>query len=393
MKALVNQAINQGDGILLLVPNWIPRTFNKPARRLRLHPDDYTALGIKRGSIVERWFTATFPAVTGPYAPEDEGMSYVYVDGEKILLKTVVDELGAELIGDGLMERYGKWPMFSKFYDYQFPSFHHLHHTQEAADCVGAMSKPEAYYFPIQMNLQADYPIAYTFFGFDPSVSKEEIIDRLKLFETRDNRITELARAFRLEIGTGWYVPPGTLHACGSLCTYEPQWNSDVFSVWENNPSGEAQDYSYLASSVPEDKERDIEYLYSLMVQDVNFDPDFRRKYFRRPIMAEETEAYNQKWITYGNPYFGAKELTVFPGQKVTVKDKAAYGTILLQGYGTLGTYRAESPQIIRFGQQTYDEFFVCESRAKEGVKIENLSNEPMVFLKHFANNCGMPEV
>ena len=393
MKSLANQAINQGEGILLLVPNWIPRTFNRPAHRLKLHPDDYTALGIKRGSIVERWFTATSPTAHAVGAPEDEGMSYVYVDGEKILLKTVIEELGAELIGPDLMDRYGKWPMFSKFYDYEFSSFHHLHHTQEAASCVGATMKPEAYYFPFQMNMQTAYPLAYTFFGFDPSVSKEEIIERLLRFEERDNRITELSRAFRLEMGTGWYVPPGTLHACGSLCTYEPQWNSDVYSVWENNPSGEAQEYSSFASSVPEGKERDVEYIYSLMNSEVNFDPEFRKKYFRRPLIDEETEAYSQKWITYGNPYFGGKELTVYPGQTAVIKDDAAYGTILIQGYGTFGSFRAESPQVIRFGQQTNDEFFVSESKAKEGVVVKNLSSEPMVFLKHFANNCGMPEV
>jgi len=392
MKALANQAINQGDGILLLVPNWIPRLFNGPGRRLKLHPDDITAFGVERGNIVERWFTATSPVAFGAGAPSDEGMSYVYVDGEKILLKTVFEELGAELIGDELMAKYGKWPMFSKFYDYQFASFHHLHHMEDAATCVGLQPKPEAYYFPVQMNISSVYPIAYTFFGFDPSVTKEEIMDRLRLFEKMDNRITELSRAFRLEIGTGWYTPPGVLHSCGPLCTYEPQWNSDVASVWENNPSGESQPYELFAQAVPEGKERDIEYIYSLMDMEVNFDPYYREKYFRKPIMAEETDAYSQKWITYGNPYFGAKELVVYPGQTVIVKDAAAYGTILIQGYGSFGTYRAESQQIIRFGQQTYDEFFVSDSKAKEGVKIENRSNEPMVFLKHFANNCGMPE-
>ena len=42
-------------------------------------------------------------------------------------------------------------------------------------------------------------------------------------------------------------------------------------------------------------------------------------------------------WITYGGGYYSAKELTVLPGRTVTIKDAAAYGLILTQGYGTLG--------------------------------------------------------
>lgn len=390
-KALIDQAINQGSGILKLVPNWVPRTFNRPGKRLRLHPDDYTACGIKRGYIEERWFCATNLVKPGPYSPEDEGLSYVYVDGEKVLFLDVVNQLKGQLIGDELMEKYGKWPMFSKFYDYQYASFHHVHHMQEAAECIGAQPKPEAYYFPPQMNMSGVGASPYTFFGFDPSVTKEEIMERLRMYETADNHITDLSRAFRLELGTGWYTPAGVLHACGSLCTYEPQWTSDVFSAWENCPSGEMMDYGNLASGIPEGKERDLEYIFNLMDWDVNFDPEYRKKYFRRPIVEVETPEYVQKWITYGNPYFGAKELTVMPGKTVVIKDKAAYGCIVIQGYGTMGAHKVESPQVIRYGQQTSDEFFVSHQAATEGVVIQNLSSEPLVMLKHFASNCGMP--
>ena len=53
-------------------------------------------------------------------------------------------------------------------------------------------------------------------------------------YEKGDTRITELSRAYRIELGTGWYTPPGVIHAPGSYLTYEPQWNSDVNSVYEN---------------------------------------------------------------------------------------------------------------------------------------------------------------
>jgi mannose-6-phosphate isomerase class I len=74
-----------------------------------------------------------------------------------------------------------------------------------------------------------------TYFGFDPSVTKEMVRQRLLDFENRDTRLTELSRAYRLTPGTGWYVPAGVVHAPGSLLTYEPQWNSDVASIFEKS--------------------------------------------------------------------------------------------------------------------------------------------------------------
>ncbi|MBL7734034.1 MAG: hypothetical protein JNL51_01150, partial [Chitinophagaceae bacterium] len=80
-----------------------------------------------------------------------------------------------------------------------------------------------------------------------------------------------------------------------------------------------------------------------------------------------------------------AKELTVFPGASVTIKDGAAYGMIMMQGHGRMGVWDVETPALIRYGQLTNDEFFVAESAAKEGVTIVNPSaTDPIVMLKHF---------
>ena len=66
----------------------------------------------------------------------------------------------------------------------------------------------------------------------------------------------------------------------------------------------------------------------------------------------------------------------------------AAYGMIMLQGHGTFGVHKIETPSLIRYGQLTNDEYFVSAKAAKEGVVIENTSNsDPIVMLKHFAEN------
>ena len=73
----IRETFEKGEGILRLAPVFVPRRFSSPGRRLRLHPDDYFALGTERGAIKERWFSSVIPAMNGPLAPEDEGLSYV----------------------------------------------------------------------------------------------------------------------------------------------------------------------------------------------------------------------------------------------------------------------------------------------------------------------------
>ena len=104
----IRRILSDGDGVLSMVPTWVPRPFNKPGKRIRLHPDDYFAMGMDRGAIVERWFSSITHVETAGAEP-NEGMSYVNVDDNiesKILFKDFVDELGADLIGDELMERF-----------------------------------------------------------------------------------------------------------------------------------------------------------------------------------------------------------------------------------------------------------------------------------------------
>ena len=72
---IADRALDQGQGILRLAPNWVPRSFCIPGRRLKLHPDDYYALGANRGGIDERWLSSTIAADNGPGTPSDEGLS------------------------------------------------------------------------------------------------------------------------------------------------------------------------------------------------------------------------------------------------------------------------------------------------------------------------------
>ncbi len=396
---LARQALDAGQGVLRLTPTWVPRSFCVPGRRLRLHTKDLYALGGNRGGIDERWFASTTKADNGPLTADDEGLSYIYVDGQKVTLRDAMGLLGEQILGGEAIDRFGGWVMYSKFFDNMYPLPHHMHQSDEFAAKVGRVGKPEAYYFPPQYNFALDtYP--YTFFGFEPGTTKEQVIDCLKRWNEGDNGILALSKAYRLTPGTGWDVPPGILHAPGTMCTYEPQRASDVFSMWQSLVADYlVVDRAFLVKDVPEDKRNDYDYLISMLDWDANVDPNFKDCHYTEPRPARDpgvmqAEGYHENWIVYGSEYFSAKELTVYPGRTVTIKDVAAYGLICVQGYGRFGQFPISSPSMIRFGEMTEDEFFVTVEAAGRGVQITNLSTtEPLVILKHFnPGNSEMPQ-
>ncbi len=395
--SIAQKALEQGQGILRLTPTWVPRSFCVPGRRIKLHPDDYYVLGGERGGIDERWFSSTTPAKNGPLTGENEGLSHIVCRDEdgsetQFLLKDAVDELKGELIGDRLWNEYQSWPMYSKFFDNMGPLPHHLHHNDEQAALIGQLGKPEAYYFPPQVNNHGgDFP--YTFFGIAPGTTKEQIKECLQNFTKGDNKITNYSSAYRLEPGTGWDVPPGLLHAPGSMCTYEPQKASDVFAMYQSLVNEAIIPEELLWNGTPKDQIGNYDQLMDAIDWDLNTDPQMMTNRFMRPKPVRdeaemEADGYREVWVCYKSDAFSAKELTVLPGQTVTIKDSAAYGLIMMQGRGKMGVWDIETPTMIRYGQLTNDEFFVSEKAALNGVQITNHSTtDPIVMLKHFGPN------
>ena len=392
-QALANRALDQGQGVVRLTPTWVPRSFCIPGRRIKLHPDDYYALGANRGGIDERWFSSTTPADNGPLTSKNEGLSHIVVeDGgktEQFLLRDAVAELKGQLIGEDMWNAHRAWPMYSKFFDNQGALPFHIHHNDEYAARVNAKGKPEAYYFPPQANNHGgDFP--FTFFGLQPGVTKSQVRDALVRFSKGDNRITDLSAAHCLTPGTGWDVPPGILHAPGSLCTYEPQKASDVFAMYESVSHDKVIPEELLWKDTPKDQVGNFDYLVEVIDWEKNIDPNFKANHFMAPLPVADleqmrSEGYEEKWICYRSESYSAKELTILPGRTVTINDRGAYGLIVLQGHGKLGVWDIETPALIRFGQLTHDEYFVSDGAAKAGIVVANPSHtDPIVMLKHF---------
>jgi hypothetical protein len=389
-RARVQESINRGSGVLRLEPSWVPRSFMIPGRRLKLHPDDLYSFGGHRGGINERWFSSTTKASNGPYTTPDEGLSYVHsAGGPKFLLKDAVESAGDLLLGADVMEREGGWNLLCKFFDNMGPIPHHMHQSDEFAKLVGQKGKPEAYYFPPQYNqLNNNFP--HTYMGLEPGTTKADIRRCLERWNRGDNGILLHSRAYLLEPGSGWQINPGILHAPGSLVTYEPQVNSDVFAMFQSEVEGRIVDWSLMTKDVRQEFHHDYDYLISMLDWEANVNPEFAKSNKTHPkpvhpIEEMEEAGYRENWITYGTGYYSAKELTVLPRRTVTITDAAAYGLILTQGYGMFGTTPVATPSMIRFGDLTEDELFVTADAAKAGIRIENPSStDPFVILKHF---------
>jgi hypothetical protein len=400
VAGLVEAEISATGGLLRLAPCWVPRSFLQPGRRLKLHPDDLYAYGLNRGGIDERWFASTTPAANENRTP-DEGLSYVIVGKSRFTFRQAVAECGSALIGESIWAKYKKWPVYSKFFDNMGPIPHHMHQNAAQAALVGQEGKPESYYFPAQHNnVGNNFP--YTFMGLEPGTTKAQVRKCLENWNKGDNGILDLSRAYRLKIGSGWLINPCILHAPGSLCTYEPQWGSDVFAMYQNLVEGREFRWSLLVKDMPPEHHENLDFIVDQLDWDKNVDPKFKENHYLEPVPVADTrsEGYMDRWIVYGKvdgeQLFTAKELTVEAGVKATITDTGAYGLICVQGTGKINRQLLNSPKIIRFHELTEDEYFVSENAAKAGITFENTSKtEPLVVLRYFGPevNPDAPEM
>lgn len=400
VSQMVNRAMEEGEGVLRLMPTWVPRSYLVPGRRLKLDQRDLYAYGADRGGIDERWIASTTMAMNENRTP-DEGFSFIVFGNERFKLKDAIEAEGERMIGQALWSKYKRWPVYSKFFDNLGPIPHHLHQSESQARLVGREGKPEGYYFPPQLNATyGNFP--HTYFGLEPGTTKADIRACLERWNNGDNNILSYSKAYKLVPGTGWMVPTRVLHAPGSLLTYEPQWGSDVLSMFQSMVDGRQVKHELLLQDVPEDRHSDLDFITDLVDWERNTDPEFKRKHYIEPILATggDGEGFIDRWVVYGTiageQKFSAKELTVAPGASCTLRDNAASGLIVTQGHGEIGKVEIDCPSVIRFGQMTQDEVFITAEAAAEGLVVVNHSQtDPLVTLRYFGPDVhsSMPEV
>lgn len=391
----VSAALEVGNGILHLAPTWVPRFFAVPGGRIGLARQDLYSYGPHRGGIDERWLASTTQPDNGPDTGPNEGLSEIVApDGERVLLRDAVDEMPGELIGAEMYEKWGRWPTLGKLFDNVGPLPMHIHPRKEHAALVGEVHKPEAYYFPPQYN-QILHSFPHTFFGLNPGTTREDLVRCLERWNEGDNGVLDLSRAYRVKVGDGgWMMPPGVLHAPASAVTYEIQWGTDTFAMFQSLVDGTTIPWDLVVKNVPDDRRDDLDFIVSLVDWENNVRDDFKEYYGRatRLDAGGDGEGYSDSWVIHGTSLgedvFSAKELIVQPGHSVTLRDRGPSGILVVQGHGEIGPYDAEAAGLVRFGELTHDEFFVTAVAAAEGFTVRNTGRGPLVILRHLGPGC-----
>jgi hypothetical protein len=171
--------------------------------------------------------------------------------------------------------------------------------------------------------------------------------------------------------------------------------------MFQNLVDGRTLPWSQLVKDVPEDRHDDLDYIVGMVDWDANVNPTFKRDHFLAPVPVGYAvdEGWQDRWVIYGKvdgeDLYSARELTVEPGRELTLRDRSAAGAVVIQGHGTIGPHQVEAPSLVRYGELTWDEFFITAEAAGEGVRISNAGHEPLVILRYFGPGAGgdMPDV
>src|SRR5207237_9917107 len=130
-----------------------------------------------------------------------------------------------------------------------------------------------------------------------PCTTNTDILPRPERWTVGANGILDHSKAYRLQPGTRWLVPPCVLHAPGSFVTYEPQWGSDVFGMYQSLVEGRPVPWSLLVKDFPAEKHNDNRYMVDALDWEANVNPNFKDSHYLEPITATKGDGFEDKWI------------------------------------------------------------------------------------------------
>jgi len=402
IRRTIEAEFDRTGGVFRLAPCWVGRPgIIIPGRRIKLL-DDYFSQDV---AVNERWLASVTYADNGGYnkfCPKDHGYSYIVVGDAKIQLKDALAVCGELLLGKGRA-----WDVLPKFFDNNGRIPHHLHPCDKHVR-QGLTGKPESYHFPLELNVNRN-ALPATPLGVDPAYTDEQILSYLRRYFDGDNRLTDLANTVNLVPGTGYFMPPCTLHAPGSLVTYELQVASDVTCIPESRVGDMVMPPDLVDRDLPVTVARDgreavFQYILKMIqCPDSGNRENFRQEYFRPPVTVREEGARRQDFVIYRcgrasrkyNPDLYSSKHTTVPGQADwTLHENAAFGTIVLGGYGTFQV-PGKSPVTVASASLYHkrdeilaDEVFVAAAAARQ-LQVACASAERLSFYQHFASHSN----
>ncbi len=412
IRSMITEELERTGGIFRLAPTWVGRPgIVIPGRRIKLR-DDYMSQEV---AVNERWLASATYADNGAYnsvCPPDHGLSYLVIGDARIQLKEALQECGDLLLGKGR-----EWDVLPKFFDNWHRIPNHIHPCQD--HCTkGLTGKPESYYFPEELNMDRNASPASPF-GVDPSYSDAQVMGYLMHYFKGDNRLTDISNTVNLIPGTGWFMPACTLHAPGSLVTYELQAASDITCIPESRVNDMVMPADLVDRDIPvkiatDGMEKVCRHILSMLrCRNSGNGENFRAQYFRPPVPLFSTEDGSQRWVIYrtgkrseaSNPdLYSAKKSMVASGRVLELQEKAAFGAIVLSGHGTVAVdgrkpLAVESASMFPTRDALGgDEFFVAAGAAAK-FRLACASIESLHVYQHFASgsnpearNIAVPE-
>ena len=392
----IKKFIKNSNGILKLRPAWIAHDFLTSGKRLGL-PDDLYDQG-ERGQIMERWFCSVTHA-ENRINIEDEGLSYLEIPGENILVKDAIQQC-PEIIGLEYSKSHNGLEYLIKLYDFGCRLFLHFHQEKKYVESQGKNPKDEAYYF-----LDAPLgPHPETFFGVHPYIVKNNL--QYKIFEPLlkewtggDAEILKHSRAFYCVPGEGFLLKSGILHAPGSVLTMEIQESSDVGAILQPKVGNYVIDKRMLTKDVSNEDLKKFGPEKAVLRQidwEACANPDLYKQmhlYPKRCLTSEQNGIY-ENWIYYGTNKFSGKRLILKPNQVFFNKELGVHNIFVWKGKAEVGGYEVEAGDFNL--KYCNDELLICHDRAIEGYMIKNTGNEDLVLFKYFGpdiNNDIIPDL
>lgn len=386
-RALVEKALEMGNGILNLKPALVARDFLPPGRRLGLKENEYE-VG-ERGWISERWLASVTKA-DNLIGPEDEGLSYLDIESDsKITLKKAVEIAGDLIMGRQYAKTHKGLGRLAKIYDFGARIPYHIHQMKKDAALVGKNSKDEACYFPEDVDAG---PHPETFFGVHPYIAEQKKYEILLpyLEDWNSDLILKHSRAYLNVAGEGFLLPSGVLHGPGTALTFEIQEDSDVFAMLQALNDGKIISKELLFKDFRKKDRR--KYGERVILNQIDWetsgDPYFYENHHLEPKLVEETnqESGQEHWIYYNTNKFSGKKLTVKPGCTFTSVDRGVYNIFVWRGSGKFDGH------VIEAGNFNCDELLISFDRAIKPLTVENTGCEPLVLIKFFGPDCN-PDV
>ncbi|MEO3922521.1 hypothetical protein ABGB07_01350 [Micromonosporaceae bacterium B7E4] len=381
-RALVEELLNDGGGVLRLGPAFVARDLVPPGRRLGLAEDAYD-LG-ERGFVCERWLGSTTRA-DNRIGPPDEGLGHVVDrDGRpRLTLRDAVRADPAAIMGSAYAASHPQGlGRLAKLLDYGARIPYHIHPPQRFAELVGRRSKDEAYYFPAGVETG---PHPETFFGVHPWIVRERAYEVLLpyLVDWDSDLILRHARADLQVPDDGFAVPSGVLHAPGTALTVELQEDSDVFAMFQALNAGRIISKELLFKDVrPEDRQAHGErFPLGFVEWELNGDPYFYENNHLPPRPVDPdgaTDGGREWWIFYNTPKFSGKKLVVPPGRTHRSTERGVYSILVWSGDGRYCGHD------VRGGDADRDELLVSHDVATAPHLVENTGDGDLVVFKFF---------